>query len=332
MTRSSSVRGSVTSSARPAWRVSVWCAGPARNASAISGSSPSGSATPHQPNATRRPSRERAHACRCGAISRPGCATPDHGERHLRPSAVGRADPGRRGEDDAADRVGTQHGGAERDHAAERVADPHRADRSPPRPRPPRGRRRRRTSTSRASGSGAEPPWPGRSGTRTRCSRGERRARARASSRPSRRARARARGAARRRRPHSEAGFRATSSSRSSNPSRPGFAVRHHQGIFFGYGCFGRAGRVMLANRQARVRSSPPARCARRAFSFHRRRSPTDGESPHARRTVEGARSRPAGGDPGLRRRGRADLPGQDRQVPLPGAAAGTVAGSSPQR
>src|SRR5262249_57426649 len=32
----------------------------------------------------------------------------------------------------------------------------------------------------------------------------------------------------------------------------------------------------------------------------------------------EGVRSRQAGGDPGVRRRGRTDLPGQDRQVPLP--------------
>src|SRR5262249_26913382 len=36
----------------------------------------------------------------------------------------------------------------------------------------------------------------------------------------------------------------------------------------------------------------------------------------------EGVRSRQAGGDPGVRRRGRTDLPGQDRQVPLPDDAA----------
>ncbi len=75
-TRSRSCRGSVAISARPAETVSVCSAGPERNASAISGSRPGGSATPHQPNATVRPSAEPAHASRRRAMSRPGCASP----------------------------------------------------------------------------------------------------------------------------------------------------------------------------------------------------------------------------------------------------------------
>src|SRR3954469_14035759 len=66
-------------------------------------------------------------------------------------------------------------------------------------------------------------------------------------------------------------------------------------------------------------------RVARGGFFRSREGAHHYGESPHARRTVEGARSRQAGGDPGMRRRGRADLPREDRQVPLPGAAAGTL-------
>jgi hypothetical protein len=48
----------------------------------------------------------------------------EHGERHLGGTG-GRADSGRRREYQAADRVGTQCRGAERDRAAQRVADPH---------------------------------------------------------------------------------------------------------------------------------------------------------------------------------------------------------------
>ena len=154
-TRSSSARGSETSNARPAWRVSVWCAGPTRNASASSGSSASGSATPHQPNAARRPSRECAHACRYGAIRRPGRATPSTASVTWA-RAGRRADAGRRGEDEPANRVRTQRRGAERDDAAERVADPDGAARSPPRPRSrgrPRPARRRRALRAAARAS-----------------------------------------------------------------------------------------------------------------------------------------------------------------------------------
>src|SRR5438046_5253376 len=66
-------------------------------------------------------------------------------------------------------------------------------------------------------------------------------------------------------------------------------------------------------------------RVARGGFFRSREGAHNYAESPHARRTVEGARSRQAGGDPGVRRRGRADLSGEDRQVPLPGTAAGTL-------
>ena len=48
-----------------------------------------------------------------------------HGQRHVGGTRR-RADPRRCGEDEAANRVGTQHGGAKRDDTAERVADPHR--------------------------------------------------------------------------------------------------------------------------------------------------------------------------------------------------------------
>src|SRR2546423_6452723 len=61
----------------------------------------------------------------------------------------------------------------------------------------------------------------------------------------------------------------------------------------------------------------------RRAFSYQRKEHEY-GESPHARGTVEGAGDRAAGGDPGVRAGGGADLSGEDRQVPLPGAAPGT--------
>ena len=47
----------------------------------------------------------------------------EHGERHLG-GAGRRADAGRRGEDEPANRVGAQRRGAEPDDAAERVADP----------------------------------------------------------------------------------------------------------------------------------------------------------------------------------------------------------------
>src|SRR5919108_1349689 len=59
----------------------------------------------------------------------------------------------------------------------------------------------------------------------------------------------------------------------------------------------------------------------RRVFSWDKER--THGEPPHARRALEGARDRPPGGHPRLRRRRRAHLPGQDRQDPLRGAARG---------
>ena len=84
----------------------------------------------------------------------------DPGERdhHLGPAGRAR-DPGRRGEDDAADELGAAFREPQRDDAAERVAeDVHRARRA---------RRRARPQSPRArptAGSGVEPPWPGRSG------------------------------------------------------------------------------------------------------------------------------------------------------------------------
>src|ERR671937_910621 len=59
----------------------------------------------------------------------------------------------------------------------------------------------------------------------------------------------------------------------------------------------------------------------RRAFSYTERR--VNGEPPHARGAVEGTGDRPPGSHPRLCRRGRAHLPGQDRQDVVPGAARG---------
>ena len=75
-TRSSSVRGSVATSARPAVTVSVCCRGPSRNHSAISGSKPAGSATPHQPKVSVRPSASARTSAARRPIVRPGFNAP----------------------------------------------------------------------------------------------------------------------------------------------------------------------------------------------------------------------------------------------------------------
>src|SRR6185312_6017765 len=59
----------------------------------------------------------------------------------------------------------------------------------------------------------------------------------------------------------------------------------------------------------------------RRAFSYTERS--VNGEPPHARGAVEGTGDRPPRGHPRLRRGRCADLPGQDRQDAVPGAAGG---------
>src|SRR5919202_6423994 len=63
--------------------------------------------------------------------------------------------------------------------------------------------------------------------------------------------------------------------------------------------------------------------CAQRRRAFSWDKEKTNGEPPHARRALEGARDRPPGGHPRLRRGRRTHLPGQDRQDPFRRAARG---------
>ena len=167
-TRSRSGRGSERTSARPAESVSVCCGGPARNASAISGSKPAGSATPHQPKASVRPSRERATRRRCGATSFPGCTSP---------STVKAASAVRVPEEIPAVAARTIPVTASGRRTAARSAT------SPPSECPTQGTDTASSCSSTAStasangssvgaaGSGPESPWPGSSGTITRRSR-----------------------------------------------------------------------------------------------------------------------------------------------------------------
>jgi hypothetical protein len=159
------MRGSVRTSAFPADSVSVCSAGPARNASAISGSNPAGSATPHQPKVSVRPRRERAMRARYGAIAFPGWTSP---------MAVTSASPIRVADEIPAAAASTTPSTASGRRAAARSAT------SPPSEWPTHGAG---TASSRsatasiasangssldASGSRPEPPWPGSSGTITR--------------------------------------------------------------------------------------------------------------------------------------------------------------------
>src|SRR6185312_15210511 len=62
--------------------------------------------------------------------------------------------------------------------------------------------------------------------------------------------------------------------------------------------------------------------CARRVFCWTPGRS-AHGKPPDAGRALEGARDRSPGGDQGLCRGVDPDLPGEDRQDPVPGSASG---------
>src|SRR6476646_2079834 len=70
------------------------------------------------------------------------------------------------------------------------------------------------------------------------------------------------------------------------------------------------------------ARLSPLAHLAPAGFFVKKERS-VDGEPPNARGAVQGIRDRASRGDPGLRRRRRAHLSGEDRQDAVPGAARG---------
>jgi hypothetical protein len=223
VTRSSSVRGSETSKG-PAGLTRVGVVrGSDEEGLGELGSERVG--IRHSPPAERGPAAEpRVRPCvpvRRDQAPRPGDA--EHGERHLG-GAGGRADSGRRGEDEAADRVGTQHRGAERDYArpASGRSTPHRP--SPPRPLSEDGLGERVDVACFGQRCGASVARQVRDEDAMLAA--ERTVRERASSRSSRRARARVRRAARPRRPHNEAKFRATRA-RAPRILPTGFAVRH---------------------------------------------------------------------------------------------------------
>ena len=172
--------------------VSVCRAGPERNASAISGGSAGGSEAPHRPKTRVFSAAERATRSRCGAILPPGL------EQARDRQAVARTPRARRdsrgaGQDESAHELRPPNRQAQRDRAAERVAD----DRRPGRPGAPRGYPRRQSGSRRpAAGRNRR----GREGpARSAAARAGAAVPARASSQPSRRARAR--GAAARRLP-----------------------------------------------------------------------------------------------------------------------------------
>ena len=247
MTRSSSGRGSETSRARPAWRVSVWCAGPTRNASASSGASASGSATPHQPNAARPPEPRARPRVPVRRDQAPRLGDAEHGERHLA-GAGRRADPGRRGEDEAADRL--------RDAAPRRGARPRRraSGRSTPRrqhllrSRDREHRLRERIEVARF-GQRCRAPVARQLGHDDAMLRRRAPARARASSRSSRRARARARAAG----PSPADRITKPRSAPLELPLLESVPTGRLDSVTTeayssGNGCFRRAGRVMPAN------------------------------------------------------------------------------------
>jgi hypothetical protein len=163
--RSSSVSGSVPSSARPAWRVFVWNAGPVRNASAMAGSSAEASPTPHQPNATRRPSSESAQARRYGATTFPGWTSPIR-VTVTRPRRVDEPMPA------AAASTTPRTASGRRTAARKETVPPSECPIHTARSAPSASARAKTASTSEsrcpASSSGSECPCPGRSGTRTR--------------------------------------------------------------------------------------------------------------------------------------------------------------------
>src|SRR3954469_9251524 len=88
-------------------------------------------------------------------------------------------------------------------------------------------------------------------------------------------------------------------------------------------GRLGRAGTLIPAGKTiGAVDWALPRECARRVFCWTPGRS-AHGKPPDARRALEGARDRSPRGDQGLCGRVDPDLPGQDRQDPVPGTAPG---------
>src|SRR5579884_3199516 len=176
------------------------------------------------------------------------------------------------------------------------------------------------TSSSRASG--CERPWPGRSGTRTRRPPASGGARARQFSIVPPSLCTSTSGTAPSSGPPTAYASRAPRqwSSRSSKPSSRLAAVTADAYSSRRW-IAARGGPSEARHDDKRGHGLARQRDRRDGLFRTREGVERDGEPPHARRTVQGARPRPAGGDPRLHGGRGAHLPGQDRQASLPGPA-----------